>query len=41
MRGNGFERARLPGGAKLKMNGPHDSRYLFKDFVKMMEEWKG
>ena len=21
--------------------GPHDSHYLFKDFVKMMEEWKG
>jgi len=21
--------------------GPHDSQYLFKDFVKMMEEWKG
>ena len=21
--------------------GPHDSYYLFKDFVKMMEEWKG
>jgi carbamoyl-phosphate synthase small subunit len=21
--------------------GPHDSNYLFKDFVKMMEEWKG
>jgi carbamoyl-phosphate synthase small subunit len=20
--------------------GPHDSHYLFKDFVKMMEEWK-
>jgi carbamoyl-phosphate synthase small subunit len=21
--------------------GPHDSHYLFKDFVKMMEEWRG
>src|SRR5258706_5222076 len=21
--------------------GPHDSHYLFKDFVRMMEEWKG
>ena len=21
--------------------GPHDSHYLFKDFVKLMEEWKG
>ena len=21
--------------------GPHDSHYLFKDFVEMMEEWKG
>jgi carbamoyl-phosphate synthase small subunit len=21
--------------------GPHDSHYLFKDFVKMMEAWKG
>ncbi|HEY6339418.1 MAG TPA: glutamine-hydrolyzing carbamoyl-phosphate synthase small subunit [Candidatus Sulfotelmatobacter sp.] len=21
--------------------GPHDSHYLFKDFTKMMEEWKG
>jgi carbamoyl-phosphate synthase small subunit len=21
--------------------GPHDSHYLFKDFVQMMEEWKG
>jgi len=21
--------------------GPHDSQYLFRDFVKMMEEWKG
>ncbi|HSE50483.1 MAG TPA: glutamine-hydrolyzing carbamoyl-phosphate synthase small subunit [Terriglobales bacterium] len=21
--------------------GPHDSHYLFRDFVKMMEEWKG
>jgi carbamoyl-phosphate synthase small subunit len=21
--------------------GPHDSHYLFKDFVKMMEDWKG
>jgi carbamoyl-phosphate synthase small subunit len=21
--------------------GPHDSHYLFKDFVKMMDEWKG
>ena len=21
--------------------GPHDSHYLFKDFRKMMEEWKG
>jgi carbamoyl-phosphate synthase small subunit len=21
--------------------GPHDSHYLFKDFVKVMEEWKG
>ncbi len=21
--------------------GPHDSQYLFKDFVKMMEDWKG
>jgi carbamoyl-phosphate synthase small subunit len=21
--------------------GPHDSHYLFKDFVKMMEQWKG
>src|SRR5947209_5662013 len=21
--------------------GPHDSNYLFKDFVKLMEEWKG
>jgi carbamoyl-phosphate synthase small subunit len=21
--------------------GPHDSHYLFKEFVKMMEEWKG
>ncbi len=21
--------------------GPHDSHYLFKDFVKMMEEWAG
>ena len=21
--------------------GPHDSHYLFKDFVKMMEEWQG
>jgi hypothetical protein len=20
--------------------GPHDSHYLFKDFVKMMEAWK-
>ena len=21
--------------------GPHDSHYLFKEFTKMMEEWKG
>ena len=21
--------------------GPHDSHYLFKDFRKMMEEWRG
>jgi carbamoyl-phosphate synthase small subunit len=21
--------------------GPHDSNYLFKDFMKMIEEWKG
>jgi carbamoyl-phosphate synthase small subunit len=21
--------------------GPHDSHYLFNDFVAMMEEWKG
>jgi carbamoyl-phosphate synthase small subunit len=21
--------------------GPHDSNYLFQDFRKMMEEWKG
>jgi carbamoyl-phosphate synthase small subunit len=21
--------------------GPHDSQYLFGDFVKMMKEWKG
>ena len=21
--------------------GPHDSHYLFKNFVKMMEEWRG
>jgi carbamoyl-phosphate synthase small subunit len=21
--------------------GPHDASYLFGDFVKMMEEWKG
>jgi carbamoyl-phosphate synthase small subunit len=20
--------------------GPHDSQYLFKDFVKLMEEWR-
>jgi carbamoyl-phosphate synthase small subunit len=21
--------------------GPHDSNYLFRDFRRMMEEWKG
>jgi carbamoyl-phosphate synthase small subunit len=21
--------------------GPHDSHYLFKDFVQMMDDWKG
>jgi carbamoyl-phosphate synthase small subunit len=21
--------------------GPHDSHYLFKEFTKLMEEWKG
>ena len=30
------QRAVSPGGRP----GPHDSHYLFKDFRKMMEEWK-